>query len=43
MDRRDAARDLVSPTMTPILIGADVGGTKTAVVVAEGSDVVARA
>lgn len=29
--------------MTAILIGADVGGTKTAVVVADGADVLARA
>ncbi len=29
--------------MTPILIGADVGGTKTAVAVSDGADLVARA
>jgi glucosamine kinase len=43
MDRVEQADDLHAPAMTPILIGTDVGGTKTAVAVAEGDEVVARA
>jgi len=43
MDSRDAADDLLSPAMTPILIGVDVGGTKTAAAVARGDAPLARA
>jgi glucosamine kinase len=43
MDTHDRADDLVSQTMSPILVGADVGGSKTAVAVANGEAVLARA
>ena len=43
MDTAERADDLHSPTMSPILIGADVGGTKTAVAIARGDEVLARA
>jgi glucosamine kinase len=43
MDRRERSDDLLCPAMSPILVGADVGGTKTAVAVADGDTVVAHA
>jgi glucosamine kinase len=43
MDTHDRGDDLVSRTMSPILVGADVGGSKTAVAVANGDAVLARA
>jgi len=43
MDSHERFGDLLSPAMSPILVGADVGGTKTAVVVADSDTVVARA
>ena len=43
MDSRERSDDLLSRAMSPILVGADVGGSKTAVAVANGEKVLARA
>jgi glucosamine kinase len=43
MDSHERSGDLLSPAMSLILVGADVGGTKTAVAVADGDTVSARA
>jgi N-acetylglucosamine kinase-like BadF-type ATPase len=43
MDSHERPNDLLSPTMSRVLVGADVGGSKTAVAVAKGDEVVMRA
>jgi glucosamine kinase len=42
MDTHERPDDLLSRAMSPVLVGADVGGSKTAVAVANGETVLAR-